>query len=134
MNNSQMYELPHAGGIPYPETDRCYHYDRQYTTTGLTDGGEYKALRFNVRQDMLLLHWTIAYIELKGKLVKKEGGTAYADGSLITLTHNAIPKLTIENNIFPCTLSMFGCSKLNSIMPAEILVGEDAPSCALFKY
>ena len=33
MNNSRMYELAHAGGIPYPETDRCYHYDRWYTTT-----------------------------------------------------------------------------------------------------
>ena len=42
MNNSQMYELPHVGGIPYPETDRCYYYDKWYTTTGLTDGGEYK--------------------------------------------------------------------------------------------
>ena len=128
-----MYELAHAGGIPYPETDR-YYYDRWYMTLGLTDGGEYKALRFNIRQDNLLLHSTNAYIALKGKLVKKEGGTAYADGSLITLTHNAIPKLTVENNIFPCTLSMFGCSKLNSIMPAEIQVGEVAPSCALFKY
>ena len=96
----------------------------------MTDGGEYKVLRFNIRQDNLLLHWTNAYIELKGKLVKKEGGTAYADGSLITLTHNAIPKLTIENNIFPYTLSVFGCSKFNSMMPVEVQVGEDVPSCA----
>ena len=72
MNNAQMYELEHAGGIPYPETDR-YFYDRSYTTSGLTDGGEYKTIRFNIRQDNLLLHWTNAYIELKGKLVKKEG-------------------------------------------------------------
>ena len=42
---------------------------------------------------MLLLHWTNAYIELKGRLVKKEGGSAYADGSLITLTLNWIPEL-----------------------------------------
>ena len=99
-----MYELEHAGGIPYPETDR-YYYENWYTTSGLTDGGEYKTLRFNVRQDNLLLHWTNAYIELKGKLVKKVGGAAYADADLITLTHNAVPlmftnvKLTIGNKI-----------------------------------
>ena len=81
-----MYELPHAGGM-------IAIYDRWYTTTGLANSGEYKALRFNVRQDMLLLHWTNAYIELKGRLVKKEGGSAYADGSLITLTLNWIPEL-----------------------------------------
>ena len=99
-----MYELEHAGGIPYPETDR-YYYENWYTTSGLTDGGEYKTLRFNVRQDNLLLHWTNAYIELKGKLVKKVGGAVYADADLITLTHNAVPlmftnvKLTIGNKI-----------------------------------
>ena len=89
MNNPQMYELEHAGGIPYPETDR-YYYENWFTTTGLTDGSEYKTIRFNIRQDNLLLHWTNAYIELKGKLVKKEAGAVYADGDLITLTHNAI--------------------------------------------
>ena len=89
MNNFQMYELAHPGGTPYPETDRYYH-DRWYTTTGLKDGGEYKNLRFNIRKENLLLHWTNAHIELKGKLVKKGGGAAYADRSLITLTHNVI--------------------------------------------
>ena len=71
MNNSSMYEIEHAGGIPYPETDR-YYYESWFPTSGLTDGGEYKTIRFNVRQDNLLLHWTNSYIELKGKLVKKE--------------------------------------------------------------
>ena len=72
MNNFQMYELAHPGGTPYPETDRYYH-DRWYTTTGLTDVSEYKTLSFNIRQDSLLPHWQNAYIELKGKLVKKIG-------------------------------------------------------------
>ena len=92
MNNPSMYDLEHAGGIPYPETDR-YYYEHWYTTSGLTDGGEYKTLRFNVRQDNLLLHWTNAYIELKGKLVKRADGAVYADGDLITLTHNAVPMI-----------------------------------------
>ena len=78
MNNSQMYELHHAGGIPYPETDK-YHYDRWYTTTGLTDGSEYKTIRFNIRQDNLLLHWTNSFLVLKGQLVKKAGETAFGD-------------------------------------------------------
>ena len=55
-----MYDLSHAGGVPYPETDK-YHYDRWYTTTGPTDGSEYKTIRFNVRQDNLLLHWTNSF-------------------------------------------------------------------------
>ena len=75
MNNPQMYDLEHAGGIPYPETD-CYDYDRWYTTTGLTDGGEHKTRRFNIRQDNLLPHWKNVYIELKGELIKIEGGAA----------------------------------------------------------
>ena len=99
-----MYDLEHAGGIPYPETDK-YYYEHWFTTSGLTDCGEYKTLRFDVRQDNLLLHWTNAYIELKGKLVKKQAGAAYGDADLITLTHNAIPmmfsnvKLTIGNKL-----------------------------------
>ena len=103
MNNSQMYELAQAGGIPYPETDK-YYYDQWYTITGLTDGGAYRTIRFNVRQDNLLLHWTNSYLELKGKLVKNDG-TRFANGDLITLTHNAIPlmfsnvKLTIGNKL-----------------------------------
>ena len=73
-----MYDLEHAGGIPYPETDK-YYYEHWFTTSGLTDCGKYKTLRFDVRQDNLLLHWTNAYIELKGKLVKKQGGAAYTE-------------------------------------------------------
>lgn len=103
MNNPTMYELDHAGGIPYPETDK-YHYDRWYTTTGLTDGSEYKTVRFNIRQDNLLLHWTNAYLVMDGNLVKKAGG-AFGDEQLISLIHNAIPhmfsnvKLTIGNRL-----------------------------------
>ena len=99
-----MYDLSQAGGIPYPETDK-YHYDKWYTTTGLTDGSAYKTIRFNVRQDNLFLHWTNSYLELNGKLVKNADGTAYGDADLITLTHNAIPlmfsnvKLTIGNKL-----------------------------------
>ena len=99
-----MYELSHAGGIPYPETDK-YHYDRWYTTTGLTDGNEYKTIRFNIRTDNLLLHWTNSYLVLNGQLVKKADGTAYANDDLITLIHNAVPhmfsnvKLTVGNRM-----------------------------------
>ena len=41
MNNAQMYDVSNAGGVPYPETNK-YHYSKWYTTTGLTDGSEYK--------------------------------------------------------------------------------------------
>ena len=104
MNNSQMYELHHAGGIPYPETDK-YHYDRWYTTTGLTDGSEYKTIRFNIRQDNLLLHWTNSFLVLNGQLVKKTGETAFGDDDAIALIHNAIPhmfsnvKLTVGTHL-----------------------------------
>lgn len=97
-----MYELQHAGGLPYPETDK-YYFDKWYTTTGLTDGSEYKTVRFNIREDNLLLHWTNSYLVLEGKLVKKLDGALYGNDDLITLTHNAVPhlfsnvKLTIGN-------------------------------------
>ena len=99
-----MYELEAAGGVPYPETDK-YYYERWYTTTGLTDGSEYKTIRFNIRQDNLLLHWTNSYLVLDGQLVKKADDAAYADADLITLTHNAVPhlfsnvKLSIGNKL-----------------------------------
>ena len=104
MNNPAMYELEEAGGIAYPETDR-YDYKKWYPTTGLTDASAYKSVRFNIRQDNLLLHWKNAYLELKGRIVKKTDGTAYASGSRIALIHNAIPhlfanvKLTIGNQL-----------------------------------
>ena len=104
MNNSQMYDLDHAGGVPYPETNK-YHYDKWFTTTGLTDGSEYKTIRFNIRQDNLLLHWINAYLTLEGKLVKKAGGQAYANTQQISMVHNAIPhmftnvKLTVGNKL-----------------------------------
>ena len=102
MNNSAMYELANAGGIPYPETEK-YQYDRWFTTTGLTDGGAYKTIRFNIQQDNLLLHWVNSYLELHGQVVKKADSTPYADNAQIALIHNAIPhmfanaKLTIGN-------------------------------------
>ena len=58
-----MYELENAGGVAYPETDK-YHYNKWYTTTGLTDGSAYKTIRFNVRQENLLFHWSNSYLEL----------------------------------------------------------------------
>ena len=92
MNNSAMYRLEDAGGIPYPETAK-YHYDKWYTTTGLTDGNAYKTIRFNIRQDNLLLHWKNAYLEIHGQIVKNAGGGAYANGDLITFIHNGIVHL-----------------------------------------
>ena len=99
-----MYEMEEAGGVPYPETDK-YHYNKWYTTTGLTDGSAYKTIRFNVRQDNLLLHWRNSYLELKGQVVQKANGNAFADNASIALIHNAIPhmfsnvKLTIGNQM-----------------------------------
>ena len=87
-----MYKLGDAGGIPYPETAK-YHYDKWYTTTGLTDGNAYKSIRFNVRQDNLLLHWKNSYMEIHGQLVKKTDGGTYAAGDLITFIHNGIAHL-----------------------------------------
>ena len=55
MNNPLMYDVGQAGGVPYPDTNK-YHYERWFTTSGLTDGTEYKTVRFNIRQDNLLLH------------------------------------------------------------------------------
>ena len=65
-----MYETEEAGGVPYPETDK-YHYNKWFTTTGLTDGSAYKTIRFNVRQDNLLLHWRNSYLELQGQVFQK---------------------------------------------------------------
>ena len=92
MNNTGMYDLERAGGIAYPETEK-YDYNKWYTTMGMTDGGAYKAIRFDVRQDNLLLHWRNSYLELSGQIVKKSNGTAYGDDDLITLIHNAIPHM-----------------------------------------
>lgn len=104
MNNSQMYDVSHAGGVLYPETNK-YHYNKWFTTTGLTDGSEYKTLRFNIRQDNLFLHWINSYLVLAGRLVKKEDESTYLNTQLITLIHNAIPhmfsnvKLTVGNRL-----------------------------------
>ena len=104
MNNPLMYDVSHAGGVPYPDTNK-YHYDKWFTTSGLTDGAEYKTIRFNIRQDNLLLHWRNSYLELHGQLVQKANGNAYADNALIALIHNAIPhmfsnvKLTVGNQM-----------------------------------
>ena len=92
MNNSQMYEYAHAGGVPYPETDK-YYYERWFPTSGLTDGSEYKTIRFNVKMDNLILHWTNAYMVLDGQLVKKADGGEYAGTEMISMIHNAVPHL-----------------------------------------
>ena len=86
MNNSAMYELANAGGIPYSETEK-YQYDIWFTTTGLT------TIWFNIQQDNLLLHWVNSYLELHGQVVKKADSTAYADNAQIALIHNAIPHM-----------------------------------------
>ena len=65
----------------------------------------YKTIRFNVRQDNLLLLWRNSYLELKGQVVQKANGNAFADNASIALIHNAIPhmysnvKLTIGNQM-----------------------------------
>ena len=92
MNNEGMFSLESAGGIPYPTTEK-YDYVNWYTTTGLTDGSEYKTIRFNVRQDNLLLHWTNSFLEIQGQLKTKVGDTAIPTAANITLIHNAIPHL-----------------------------------------
>ena len=104
MNNSQMYQKELAGGVPYPETEK-YAYDRWYTTTGLTDGSEYKTIRFNIRQDNLMLHFTNAYLEIHGQLLQKTTGAVMPTGAKITMIHNAIPhlfdnvKITVDNQL-----------------------------------
>ena len=71
----------------------------------MTDGAEYKTIRFNIRQDNLLLHWRNSYLELHGQVVKKADDSAYDPADLITLIHNAIPhmfsnvKLTVGNQM-----------------------------------
>ena len=87
-----MYDLERAGGVAYPETEK-YDYNKWFTTMGMTDGAAYKAIRFDVRQDNLLLHWRNSYLELRGQVVKKEDGSAYGDADLITLIHNAVPHM-----------------------------------------
>ena len=104
MNNGQMYERELAGGVPYPETEK-YAYDRWYTTTGLTDGSEYKTIRFNIRQDNLLLHLTNGYLEIHGQLRQKTSDAVMPSGAKIAMIHNAIPhlfdnvKLTVGNQL-----------------------------------
>ena len=99
-----MYEISHAGGIPYPETDK-YYYEKWFPTSGLTDASEYKTIRFNIRQDNLILHWTNSYMVLDGNLVKKADDGAYTGTEMISLIHNAIPhmfsncKLSISNKV-----------------------------------
>ena len=87
-----MYDFKSAGGVPYPETEK-YDYNKWYTTMGMTDGSAYKAIRFDVRQDNLLLHWKNSYLESRGQVVKKASGAAYGNADLITLIHNAIPHM-----------------------------------------
>ena len=82
-----MYDVERAGGVAYPETEK-YDYNKWYTTMGMTDGGAYSAVRFDVRQDNLLLHWRNSYLELNGQVVKKSNGGAYGEDDLSTLIHN----------------------------------------------
>ena len=92
MNNIQMYNMSAAGGVDYPETEK-YDFIPWYPTTGMTDGGAYKNLRFNVRQDNLLIHWRNSYLVLKGQLVKKATGEAYEPTDYIALIHNCVPHM-----------------------------------------
>ena len=87
-----MYKLSDAGGIPYPETAK-YRYDKWYTTAGLTDGNAYKTVRFNIRQENLLLHWRNSRLEIHGQVVKKVDNQAFDAGSHIALIHNGIVHL-----------------------------------------
>ena len=104
MNNSSMYDKDLAGGTPYPTTEK-YQYDNWFTTTGLTDGSEYKTVRFNIRQDNLLLHLTNSFLEIRGQLVQATTEAVMPAGAAITFIHNAIPhlfdnvKITVGNQM-----------------------------------
>ena len=128
-----MYNLEGAGGVPYPETEK-YDYNKWFTTMGMTDGSAYKAIRFDVRQDNLLLHWHNSYLELKGQVVKEADDGAYGDNDLITLIHNAIPHMfsnvklsigstTVENVDHPGHVSsliydiLYDRSRAKDLMP-----------------
>ena len=92
MNNPAIYSLEDAGGISYPETE-SYQFERYYTTVGLTDASAFKTIRFNMRQENLLLHWRYSYLEIHGRLVQKADDNAYTDDSKISMIFNAIPHL-----------------------------------------
>ena len=51
----------------------------------------YSAIRFVINAKDQLYHFHNAYIEVKGKLVKKADGTAYTDKAGIAFIHNAFP-------------------------------------------
>ena len=104
MNNFLMYDIKDAGGIPYNETER-YEYCRYYTTDGLTDTSEYKTIRFTVHQENIMCHWKNAFLELRGNLVRKDTGAAFAKADKIAFIFNAIPhffsnaKLTLGSRV-----------------------------------
>lgn len=87
-----MYDIRDAGGVPYSETER-YEYTRYYTTDGLTDHSEYKSIRFSVNQTNIYCHWKNSFLELRGKLVRKDNGTAYVGTDKIAFIFNAIPHM-----------------------------------------
>ncbi len=89
MNNPDMYNRELAGGTPYPETEK-YSYSSWYCATGLSDTTEYKTVRFSLRQDNLLLHWTNGYLEMQGQLVQKANKAVMPEQALITFAHNGL--------------------------------------------
>ena len=116
MNNFLLYDTSEAGGIPYSQTER-YEFQRWFTTDGLTDTSEYKTIRFSMRQENLLIHWRNSYLELAGKLVKKNG-TAYAKKSAISFIFNGIAhsfangKLSIGSRVVEAVNEMGHVSSL----------------------
>ena len=125
MNNVSMYDLGAAGGVVYPETDR-YRYSKWYTTTGMTDGAAYKTIRFDIRQDNLLLHWRNAYLELKGRLFKKDGNNeAFGNDDNIVMIHNTIPHLfsTVKLTVGSKTMESINAPGHVSSMIYNVLYG-----------
>ena len=87
MNNADLFDSGLAGGSPYPYTEK-YEYSDWYCTTGMTDTSEYRTIRFNVQASNLLLPWTNSYLEMKGRLVRKDNKTTYVQDEPITFAHN----------------------------------------------
>lgn len=131
MNNTLMYDLGSAGGVVYPETDK-YKYSKWYTTTGMTDGAAYKTIRFDVRQDNLLLHWRNAYLELKGRVYKQAGdNVAFGNDDNIVMIHNATPHLfsSVRLSVGSKTMESVNAPGHVSSMIYNVLYGRSKSKC-----
>ena len=118
-----MYDLDAAGAIDYPETEN-YSYDIWHCTPGLTDASEYKSVRFQMLQENLLLHWKYAYLEIHGRLVKRQPG-------LITQPGLPLPQFLMQFPIFlqmPNLLLELDVWKILTMLDMSLL------SCNMYYY